>query len=113
MASAISSSSACGSRSQAMAKALAVERLMPAQQCTTIGARRPSRGANASTRSTIAASGATSRPSACAMSCTPSRRWRSAAKPAGVSISSSGLQQRDDVRGRALGDHLGKPAQRA
>ena len=57
---AISSSSASGLRSQAMTKALAVERLIPAKQCTSIiGARSSQVRPNASTCSTIAASGAT------------------------------------------------------
>src|SRR5579862_3209157 len=76
-----------------MAKALAVERLMPAQQCTTIGARASQSSANASTRSTSCASGATKPGSGMEMSCTPSRRCRAGSKPAGVSINSSGLSR--------------------
>ena len=111
MASAISSSSACGSRSQAMANALAVERLMPAQQWITIGAAASQSRPNAKTSSTIAASGATSPSIGTEMSWQPMRRCRSSAKPAGVSIMSSGGSNERICEGARRGDHLREQAQ--
>ena len=114
MASAISSSSACGLRSQAMTKALAVERLMPAKQWTTIGAARVPAAAeveNLLHHRGVRRDQSVHRHVRCRG--TPSRRCRSAAKPGGVSIMLLGRQQRDEVRGRARLDHLGQAGEAA
>src|SRR6185437_11987405 len=90
MASAISSSSACGSRSQAMAKALATERLIPAKEWTTIGDAASQLRPKSRISSTIAASGQIRPAIGAGISCMPTRRCLAGATPAGVGIISSG-----------------------
>ena len=58
IACAICASSRCGLMAQAATKAPAVERLMPAKQCTTIGVERSQAPANSISRATCSSAGA-------------------------------------------------------
>src|SRR5262245_51335889 len=109
----MSSSSTPGLMAHNAAKAAAVDRLMPAQQCTTIGPRPPQSRAKSTSRATCSASGAMYPGSGSEMSWMCKRRWRSGKTGSGVSTSTASCRQvrrwdawwRTTTSGRALNGH--------